>query len=97
VLGQKIVPGWLDFYLGHTGYASQQTSERIDPGRADNLFAPVSGDFGAHGSFDKPAVHRSMELWVGTHRGGVSMRRPLAIGFEFAGVRGCYRVLVRSP
>jgi hypothetical protein len=39
VLGQKIVPGWLDFYLGCTGYASQETSERIDPGcRADESF-----------------------------------------------------------
>lgn len=87
VLGQKIVPGWLDFYLGRTGYASQQTSERVDPRRADNLFAPVSGDFGADGSFSRRAAHRSTELWFGTHRVASLGVALLAIGFAFAGLR----------
>lgn len=87
VLGQKIIPGWLDLYLGRTGYASQQTSERIERRRADNLFAPVSGNFAAHGSFDKRPAHRSMELWVGTHRAASLGVALVAIGFAFAGLR----------
>src|SRR5207253_7742238 len=53
VIGQKIVPGLLDVYLGRTGYSSQQTNERISPQRRNNLFEPVSGDYAAHGSFGK--------------------------------------------
>jgi NADP-dependent 3-hydroxy acid dehydrogenase YdfG len=87
VLGQKIIPGWLDLYLGRTGYASQQTSERIERRRADNLFAPVSGNFAAHGSFDKRSAHRSMELWVGTHRAASLGVALVAIGFAFARLR----------
>jgi hypothetical protein len=28
------------------------TDEPADPGRPDNLFAPIPGDFGAHGRFN---------------------------------------------
>ncbi len=68
ITGQKVVPGMLDHYLGHTGYNSQQTSEPEDPNRPDNLWHPVSGDHGSHGRFDTLAHDRSYEAWAETHR-----------------------------
>jgi hypothetical protein len=55
VWANKFFPGVLDRYLGRTGYESQQTREPVAPGRPDNLFSPVAGDHGAHGTFDASA------------------------------------------
>lgn len=68
IVGNKIAPGLLDHYLGRSGYQSQQTNQPEDPNRADNLFAPVPGDFGAHGMFDRQARKFSLQLWLDTHR-----------------------------
>lgn len=72
ILGNKLAPGWLDRYLGKTGFDSQQTSEPEDPNRPDNLWKPVEGDHGAHGRFDGQAHERSWETraslgrrWIG--------------------------------
>jgi NADP-dependent 3-hydroxy acid dehydrogenase YdfG len=72
IIGNKIAPGWLDRYLGNTGFDSQQTSEPEDPGRPDNLWNRVKGDHGAHGAFDQRAHESSLELrasfgrrWIG--------------------------------
>lgn len=72
IVGNKIAPGWLDRYLGKTGFASQQTCEPEDPNRSDNLWKPLKGDHGAHGSFDSQAHQRSWEVelslgrrWIG--------------------------------
>lgn len=72
IIGNKIAPGWLDRYLGNTGFDSQQTSEPENPERPDNLWNPVKGDHGAHGAFDRRAHENSLELeaslsrrWIG--------------------------------
>jgi NAD(P)-dependent dehydrogenase (short-subunit alcohol dehydrogenase family) len=72
VLANKVVPGLLDRYLGRTGYKSQQTSQPADPGRPNNLWAPVPGDHGARGPFDDRAHARSPQLWASAHRGLVA-------------------------
>ncbi|GAC1357030.1 MAG: SDR family oxidoreductase [Ktedonobacteraceae bacterium] len=71
IQGNKIAPGYGDYYLGKTGYQSQQTNQREDPNRPNNLWAPVDDehDHGAHGSFDNQAKSRSLQLWADTHRG----------------------------
>jgi short-subunit dehydrogenase len=73
IIANKLAPGALDHYLGRTGFRSQQTSEQEDPGRPDNLWNPVPGDHGAHGTFDALAHERSWglranldRLWIGT-------------------------------
>jgi len=66
--GNKLAPGALDRYLGRTGYTSQQTSEPEDPNRPDNLWKPVEGDYGAHGTFDSRAHPHSLEVWADLHR-----------------------------
>ena len=58
----KIAPGVLDHYLGRTGYSAQQTCEPEDPNRPNNLWNPVPGDHGAHGSFDTSAHEKGWEL-----------------------------------
>jgi short-subunit dehydrogenase len=72
ITANKIAPGTLDYYLGRNGFRSQQTSEPEDPNRPDNLWEPVPGDHGTHGTFDDVAHKRSWELlanldrlWIG--------------------------------
>jgi NAD(P)-dependent dehydrogenase (short-subunit alcohol dehydrogenase family) len=68
IWGQKLVPGWIDGYLARTGYEAQQTQEQVAGDRPDNLFAPVEGDYAAHGIFDDRARDHSVELWGAQHR-----------------------------
>ncbi|CAN5522621.1 SDR family oxidoreductase [soil metagenome] len=74
ILADRLIPGLLDRYLGRTGYDSQQTDEPTDPDRPSNLWAPVEGDFGAHGDFDDQAHARSPQLWA------TKRRRALVLG-----------------
>ena len=69
VMGDRIAPGLLDYYLGRTGYEAQQTDEQEDPNRPSNLFEPVVGDHGAHGTFDAIASGSSAILWISKKRG----------------------------
>jgi NAD(P)-dependent dehydrogenase (short-subunit alcohol dehydrogenase family) len=73
VWGQKFVPNVMDWWLGRTGFKSQQTDEPL-PDRPDNLDAPVDEDQdrGAHGRFDARAKERSLQLELSLHRGLVA-------------------------
>ena len=66
ILAQKVAAPLLDRYLAKTGYDSQQTGKRTDPGRRSNLWQPVDAppgtDQGAHGSFDDRARDHSGHL-----------------------------------
>ena len=55
ILSTRLFPGLGDRLAARNAYESQMTDEPAQPGRADNLFAPVPGDFGAHGRFDARA------------------------------------------
>jgi NAD(P)-dependent dehydrogenase (short-subunit alcohol dehydrogenase family) len=68
ILGNKLLPAALDRYLAMTGYKSQQEAEPVQLDRPDNLFEPVDGDFGSHGSFDRKAHPRSMQVWLTERR-----------------------------
>jgi len=68
ILGARLINGLLDHYLGRTGYASQQTSEKHDPEAEHYLFSPVAGDHGTHGPFDGKAHARSAQLPLSLHR-----------------------------
>lgn len=69
ILGNRVAPGLGDHYLAATGFDSQQTDEPEDPDRPDNLWEPVPGDHGAHGTFDSRATMSSPQLWASLHRG----------------------------
>ncbi|HTS76663.1 MAG TPA: SDR family oxidoreductase [Bryobacteraceae bacterium] len=78
--GNKIASGLADRYLGRTGFDSQQTREPIAPGRPDNLFEPVPGDFGAHGIFDDSAHSNSAQTWLDRHRAGTALAGAAMLG-----------------
>jgi hypothetical protein len=71
ITANKFAAGLLDRYLARTGYKSQQTSEKVPPGRPHNLWEPLDGDAGhdhdAHGIFDSRAHASSPQLWASHH------------------------------
>jgi short-subunit dehydrogenase len=67
VIASRLVPGYLDRYLAKHGYDLQQTGAPADPNRPNNLWQPLSRDFGAHGRFDARASSHSLQLWATTH------------------------------
>ena len=93
IVGNKIAPGLLDRYLARTGYNAQQTSEREDPSRRDNLWSPLDAqqDRGAHGDFDSRSHRRSTQSWANLHRGAVS-----AVLGGLAGLAGALFYVTRN-
>lgn len=69
IVGQKLFPGLLDYYLGKTGYGAQQRKEPDSPDRPNNVWHPVSTTLGAHGPFDSISRPISLEAEVSKHRG----------------------------
>jgi NAD(P)-dependent dehydrogenase (short-subunit alcohol dehydrogenase family) len=55
ILATRLFPGLGDRLAARKAYEAQMTDEPAQADRADNLFAPVPGDFGAHGRFDDRA------------------------------------------
>ncbi len=88
IVGNKIAPRFADRYLARTGYKAQQTEDAEDKDRADNLWRPVPGNYGAHGKFDARANNFSIQLWATTHR-----RWLAAAGLALA---GAYTALSRN-
>lgn len=68
IAGNKLAPSFADRYLARHGYDAQQHDGPEDPNRPDNLWQPVPGDHGAHGTFDDHAHSYSLEVWAETHR-----------------------------
>ena len=68
IVGNRIVPGYIDRRLGRDGIASQQTDEPADPDRPANLWQPVAGDHGAHGAFDDQARASNPVVTMSLHR-----------------------------
>ena len=85
IVANRIVPGLLDRYLARTGFDAQQTDRTVEPGRPDNLYAPVTGDRGARGEFDDRSKATSASWWL-THN-----RRRFAAGAALLGLFGLSR------
>jgi NAD(P)-dependent dehydrogenase (short-subunit alcohol dehydrogenase family) len=79
IMAEKVAPGVADHYLAAKGYDSQQTDQPIGLDRLDNLYDPVPGDHGAHGSFDARAKSFSIEWWLSKHRGALLAASGLAL------------------
>jgi short-subunit dehydrogenase len=88
IYGQDIAPGFADWYLGQSGYSSQQTEQFISPDRPNNLFEPVPGDYAAHGIFSDRAAPFSKLNWLNLHR--------LPISVITAGIVGAAALLWKS-
>lgn len=69
IVGNKIAPGFLDWYLSKNGYESQQYNGAADdPKRPNNLFETVPGHQSAHGDFDSRSQNRCLQFWVSKNR-----------------------------
>ncbi|SEO73953.1 NADP-dependent 3-hydroxy acid dehydrogenase YdfG [Methylobacterium sp. UNC300MFChir4.1] len=67
IIGNMIIPGWIDGYLARHGYRGEMTSQAALEGRPDNLDRPVDTDPGAHGRFDGralPSVPAADPRWL---------------------------------
>jgi NAD(P)-dependent dehydrogenase (short-subunit alcohol dehydrogenase family) len=82
ILGNKLAPWAADLYLARKGFDAQQTDEPVN-GRPDNLFEPVPGDHGSHGTFDDGARGRSFLERLTRHRRALAVMG--AIGAVGAG------------
>ncbi|MDT0676975.1 SDR family oxidoreductase [Autumnicola musiva] len=60
VLGNKVLPAYLDHYMAENGISGQLTPHDEDPDRQDNLWEPVPGDQGTYGGFSDQAQNYSI-------------------------------------
>jgi NAD(P)-dependent dehydrogenase (short-subunit alcohol dehydrogenase family) len=81
IIGDKIAPGFADWYLARNGYDAQQTNEPVEPDRRDNLWESVPGDHGAHGTFGDRAIMSSPQLWISKHRKWLALAGAGLTGF----------------
>lgn len=79
IIGNKIAPWFADYVLAKNGFKGQQTDEPEDPNRKNNLWEPIPGDHGAHGTFDSQATYSSPQTWLSLHREKV-LAGALAVG-----------------
>ncbi|HEX3680582.1 MAG TPA: SDR family oxidoreductase [Galbitalea sp.] len=68
VVGNRVAPALMDWYLARTGFSGQQDPTTPTPMLPANLYEPVAGDHGAHGIFHKRAHATSTQLWASRHR-----------------------------
>lgn len=69
IIGQKVIPGLLDRYLGKTGYDSQQIQDKPhDPEAPNNLYRYVPGTHSAHGPFGNRSIETSPEAFYSANR-----------------------------
>ena len=69
ILGNRVAPWFLDWYLGRTGVKGQ-LSDQSGPTYGSNVFEPkdATADRGAHGMFDDKAHERDPWSWTSMHR-----------------------------
>jgi NADP-dependent 3-hydroxy acid dehydrogenase YdfG len=80
IVGQRIIPGILDRYLGKTGYKSQQIpGEPKDPDAPNNLYEYVPGVHSARGKFTDRSSTSSAEIFVTLHKGWFTLGAIMAL------------------
>jgi hypothetical protein len=69
IVGQKFIPGLLDYYLGKTGYKAQQIKdEPKDPNAPNNLYHYVPGAHATRGKFSDRSSRTSAQVFFTLHR-----------------------------
>ena len=73
VLGNRVAPAFVDWYLARSNVEAQQSPDHDPPGTEANTWEPVGGkEVQAHGVFDDVAHSRSPGTWLTLHRGLVA-------------------------
>ena len=81
IVGNKFIPGLLDWYLGKTGYKSQQiSSEPRNPEVPNNLYTFVPGVHSAQGKFADRSKNSSAEVYLSLNRQWFALGAFAAIG-----------------
>jgi NAD(P)-dependent dehydrogenase (short-subunit alcohol dehydrogenase family) len=75
ILGNMVLPAFLDRYLARVAYEGQETNERVVPDRKDNLMTPVHSLHRTRGRFGGEAQERAIVT-----AGPVARVAPLVIG-----------------
>ncbi len=75
ILGNMLLPAFLDHYLARIAFGAQETEQPVSWARSDNLMKPVTRLHRTHGSFDNEAQHRAIVV-----SGTVSRIAPVLIG-----------------
>jgi NAD(P)-dependent dehydrogenase (short-subunit alcohol dehydrogenase family) len=90
IVGNRVVPGILDWYLARTGYKAQQHDGAADPSRPFNLWEPVDAnrDYGARGSFNDRATDSAPELWASMNRNWIAAALAFLAGAGIAALAG---------
>lgn len=74
ILGQKVIPGLLDIYLGKTGYKSQQIpNDPKNPDAPNNLYSFVPGKHSARGKFADRSTMTSAEVFILLNRNAFAL------------------------
>jgi short-subunit dehydrogenase len=68
IVGNKVAPWYADWVLARNGYDGQMTDEPEDAARKNNLWEPLPGDHGAHGTFDDKSKDFSLVTWASMHK-----------------------------
>ena len=86
ILGNKLFPQVGDWYLGRTGFKSQQRKNQPkDKNAPSNLYEPLPGDRTAHGPFDDKAKNFSPQLWLSLNRKWLALAGLAVAGMVYAG------------
>jgi NAD(P)-dependent dehydrogenase (short-subunit alcohol dehydrogenase family) len=90
ILGERLAPKLLDWYLGRSGVKSQQTDQDL-PRLGPNVFEPrdQAEDQGAQGAFDDQAHAADPQLWLSVHR------RAMLAAVTLAGLAACGAAALR--
>ncbi|MHA3701827.1 SDR family oxidoreductase [Jatrophihabitans sp. YIM 134969] len=84
VLGNRLAPTVVDWYLARTSYDAQRSDDPL-PRAAENLDSPSDDthDHGAHGAFDEIARTTDPVSWIGA-RVGRTVGRSVRVGLKVA-------------
>ena len=81
IIGNKVVPGFVEWYLARSAVKGQQTDEPLgEDCRPGNLFEAPPTDHGAHGRFDAKARARSIQLVLSKHRALAGAAAAVGVG-----------------
>jgi NAD(P)-dependent dehydrogenase (short-subunit alcohol dehydrogenase family) len=75
ILGNMVLPAWLDHYLAKVAFAGQETRQPVAAERADNLVTPVRSLHRTRGRFGQEAQDRAVVV-----AGPMARVVPLAVG-----------------
>jgi NAD(P)-dependent dehydrogenase (short-subunit alcohol dehydrogenase family) len=87
IIGNTVLPGWLDRYLAKNAVHGQQTRALVEPGRPDNLDRPITSLHRTRGSFSAEASTRAPMVPAELARVGVVAAGALLF-FAFGAVVG---------